>query len=53
MRGAAIIVITHRLTVLEVVDALMVVRCGALDMIGPPAEIYNRLRARSAPALGA
>ncbi|MFO1100838.1 MAG: type I secretion system permease/ATPase [Xanthobacteraceae bacterium] len=53
MRGAAIIVITHRLTVLEVVDALMVVRCGALDMIGPPAEIYNRLRASSAPALGA
>jgi hypothetical protein len=31
----------------------MVVRSGALDMIGPPAEIYDRLRASSVAAPGA
>ena len=43
-RGATIIVITHRPTVLEVVDALMVLRKGELDTFGPPAEVYEHLR---------
>lgn len=52
-RGTTIVVVTHRETVLEAVDALMVVRDGRIDMFGPPAEVYDGLRkaaaARPAP----
>jgi ABC-type protease/lipase transport system fused ATPase/permease subunit len=43
-QGATIIVITHRTTVLEAVDALMVIRAGRLDMIGAPEQVYQHLR---------
>jgi ATP-binding cassette subfamily C exporter for protease/lipase/ATP-binding cassette subfamily C protein EexD len=46
-RGATIIVITHRTTVLEVVDALMVLRRGQLEMIGPPDAVYDHLKQTS------
>jgi ABC-type protease/lipase transport system fused ATPase/permease subunit len=44
-QGAAIVVVTHRATILNIVDVLMVLRNGALEMIGPSAEVYDRLRA--------
>lgn len=47
-RGTTIIVVTHRTTVLEVVDALMVLRAGVLEMIGPPDAVYDHLK-KSAP----
>src|SRR5262249_5016765 len=49
-RGAAIIVITHRATVLEVVDVLMVLREGVVEMMGPPSDVYDRLRGGAAAA---
>lgn len=42
-QGAAVIVITHRTTILDVVDIMIVLRNGALDMMGPPSEIYASL----------
>jgi len=46
--GATIIVITHRTTILDVVDVMMVVRNGLLDMLGPPSEVYQTLQQQSA-----
>lgn len=43
--GTTIVLITHRTTVLEVVDVLMVLRAGRLEMIGPPAAVYDHLKA--------
>jgi ATP-binding cassette, subfamily C, bacterial exporter for protease/lipase len=52
-RGATIVVITHRTTVLEVVDALMVLRGGQLEMIGPPDAVYEHLKQTSnRPSVG-
>lgn len=42
--GTTIIVITHRTTVLEVVDVLMLLRGGRLEMIGPPQTVYDHLK---------
>jgi PrtD family type I secretion system ABC transporter len=47
-RGAAVMVITHRTTILDIVDVLMVLRNGMLEMIGPTAEVYQRLQQSSA-----
>lgn len=49
-RGAAIVVITHRTTILDIVNVVIVLRNGAVEMIGPPAEIYDNLR-RAQPAV--
>lgn len=43
-RGTTIVVVTHRTTVLEVVDVLMVLRAGELEMIGPPEAVYDHLK---------
>lgn len=43
-RGTTIVVVTHRTTVLEVVDVLMVLRAGELEMIGPPDAVYDHLK---------
>jgi ATP-binding cassette subfamily C exporter for protease/lipase len=51
--GATIIVVTHRTTILEAVDALMVLRDGRLDLIGRPAEVYEQLKARAGVQAGA
>jgi PrtD family type I secretion system ABC transporter len=45
--GATVIVITHRTTILDVVDVMMVLRNGLLDMLGPPGEIYQTLQQQS------
>lgn len=47
-RGTTIVVITHRTTVLEVVDVLMVLRSGQLEMIGPPQAVYDHLKSVAA-----
>lgn len=46
--GATVIVITHRTTILDVVDVMMVLRNGLLDKLGPPTEIYQALQQQSA-----
>jgi ATP-binding cassette subfamily C exporter for protease/lipase len=43
-RAATIVVITHRTTVLEVVDVLMVLRGGQLEMIGQQDAVYDHLK---------
>ncbi len=43
--GTTIIVVTHRNTVLEVVDALMFVRAGRMEKLAPPEEVYAHIRA--------
>jgi ATP-binding cassette subfamily C exporter for protease/lipase/ATP-binding cassette subfamily C protein EexD len=42
-QGTTIVLITHRTTILEVVDVLMVLRAGALELIGPPQAVYDHL----------
>jgi ATP-binding cassette subfamily C exporter for protease/lipase len=42
--GATVIVITHRTTILDIVDVMMVLRSGVLDMVGPPGEVYHALQ---------
>lgn len=49
-QGAAILVITHRTTILDIVDVLIVLRNGALEMMGPPADIYDSLRRNAGKA---
>jgi ABC-type protease/lipase transport system fused ATPase/permease subunit len=46
--GAAVIVITHRTTILDIVDVMMVIRSGMLDMLGPPGEVYQALQRQAA-----
>ncbi|NUR13349.1 MAG: type I secretion system permease/ATPase [Bradyrhizobium sp.] len=46
--GAAVIVITHRTTILDIVDIMMVLRSGMLDMLGPPGEVYQALQQQAA-----
>jgi ATP-binding cassette subfamily C exporter for protease/lipase/ATP-binding cassette subfamily C protein EexD len=46
--GATVIVITHRTTILDIVDVMMVLRNGALEMIGPPVEVYRSLQQAAA-----
>ncbi|MCJ2084140.1 type I secretion system permease/ATPase [Methylobacterium sp. J-090] len=43
-KGTTIIVITHRTTILDVVDALMLVRGGRIECFGPPDEVDSHLR---------
>ncbi len=43
--GTTIIVVTHRNTVLEVVDALMFLRAGRMEKLAPPEEVYAHIRA--------
>jgi ATP-binding cassette, subfamily C, bacterial exporter for protease/lipase len=46
--GATVIVITHRTTILDIVDVMMVLRNGLLDMLGPPGEVYHALQQQAA-----
>ena len=43
-QGVTIIVVTHRSTILEVVDQLMFVRAGRLERFGPPENVYAYIR---------
>jgi ATP-binding cassette subfamily C exporter for protease/lipase len=40
------VVVTHRATILNIVDVLMVLRSGALEMMGPSDQVYARLQER-------
>lgn len=51
-QGATIIVVTHRNTVLEVVDALMFVRDGRVEALGPPQEVYEHIKRTMIPVDG-
>jgi ATP-binding cassette subfamily C protein len=42
-RGAAVIIIAHRTGVLQAVDRLLVLRDGAIEMIGPRAEVLEKM----------
>ncbi|HEX9329887.1 MAG TPA: ATP-binding cassette domain-containing protein, partial [Reyranella sp.] len=43
-QGVTIIVVTHRSTILDVVDQLMFVRAGRLERFGPPESVYAYIR---------
>jgi PrtD family type I secretion system ABC transporter len=43
-QGSTILVVTHRNTVLEVVDQLMFIRSGRLEKLGPPQDVYDHIR---------
>lgn len=47
-KGTTIVLVTHRTTILEMVDVLMFLRAGALEMIGPPEVVYDKLKATAA-----
>ncbi len=49
-QGSTIIVVTHRNTVLAVVDALMFVRAGRMEKLAPPDEVYDHIRQTMLPA---
>lgn len=42
-RGAAVIIVAHRTGVLQAADRLLVLREGAIEMIGPRAEVLARM----------
>jgi PrtD family type I secretion system ABC transporter len=42
--GTTIILVTHRTTVLEMVDRMMFINAGKLDAFGPPSEVYEHIR---------
>ena len=43
-RGATVIVITHRMNILNAVDKLLVMRDGAMTLYGPREEVLKALR---------
>lgn len=49
-RGATVVLITHRMSVLNIVDTLLVLRDGALAMSGPRDEVLKGLRQQQAQA---
>jgi ABC-type protease/lipase transport system fused ATPase/permease subunit len=52
-RGATVVLITHRMSMLAFCDDLLVMNAGTVHTFGPREEIMNRLAAyRSIPALG-
>jgi PrtD family type I secretion system ABC transporter len=42
--GTTIIVVTHRATILDIVDRLMFVRAGRLEKIGQPEDVYDHIK---------
>ncbi len=49
-KGAAVVLVAHRRTVLQVVDALLLVRDGAVEAFGPRDEVLTQLQAARADA---
>jgi ATP-binding cassette subfamily C protein len=47
-RGAALVVIAHRLNILGIADKLLVLREGAVDLYGPRRDVLKALEARVA-----
>ncbi|MFZ2727760.1 MAG: type I secretion system permease/ATPase [Methylococcaceae bacterium] len=52
-RGCTVIVITHRVGILSLVDRIMVLNEGLLALDGPRDEVLAKLNQRAAPAQGA
>jgi ABC-type protease/lipase transport system fused ATPase/permease subunit len=48
--GVSVIVVAHRPSLLRGVDRLLVLREGAMDMLGPRAEVMARLTRAVPPA---
>lgn len=42
--GTTMIVVTHRATILEIVDRLMFLRAGRLEAMGPPDTVYDHIK---------
>ena len=51
--GTTIILVTHRTTVLEVVDRLMFIRNGRLEILAPQEEVYRHIKETVVPELKA
>jgi ATP-binding cassette subfamily C exporter for protease/lipase len=49
-RGATLVVITHRTSVLEAVDQILVLRDGQMQGIGPRDEVLAALAGKPKPA---
>ncbi|HUH88511.1 MAG TPA: type I secretion system permease/ATPase [Pusillimonas sp.] len=52
-RGATVVIITHRMNVLNVVEKLLVMRDGAVDMYGSREEVLKALRQQQIQAIAA
>ena len=52
-QGATIVVVTHRPTVLEIVDRLMFIREGRLEKFDKPDAVYTHIKENVAPKLAA
>ena len=50
-RGSTVIIITHRMNILNAVDKLLVMREGAMVMYGPREQVLKELRQRQAQAV--
>ena len=51
--GTTIVLVTHRMTVLEVVDRLMFIRNGRLEIFAPPDEVYQHIKDTVVPEMKA
>jgi ATP-binding cassette, subfamily C, bacterial exporter for protease/lipase len=49
--GTTIVLVTHRTTILEVVDVLMFVREGRLEACGPPDAVYAHIKEKVVPEI--
>jgi ATP-binding cassette subfamily C exporter for protease/lipase len=48
-RGATVVVVTHRMALLSQMDKLLLLKDGAVEMMGPRRQVMERLRARPEP----
>jgi ATP-binding cassette subfamily C protein len=48
-RGTTVLVVAHKLSVLPVVDRLLLLRGGRLELYGPRDEVLSRVKAASGP----
>lgn len=51
--GTTIILVTHRTTVLEVVDRMMFIRNGRLEILAPPEDVYRHITENVVPEMQA
>lgn len=51
--GTTIILVTHRTTVLEVVDRMMFIRNGRLEILAPPEDVYRHIKENVVPEMQA
>ncbi|MET0436401.1 MAG: type I secretion system permease/ATPase [Devosia sp.] len=51
--GTTIVLVTHRTTVLEVVDRMMFIRNGRLEVFAPPEDVYRHIKDNVVPEMQA